>query len=163
AGTLDDIKQRGKIIAGTESGLIPFEFIRDGKYVGYDVDLLHVIAEKWGVKVEHVDLPWQGILPGLQAKKFDLVATAVTITEQRGGRGGRLHAGAVGAAQGEVGRVRDEVPHRRAPLLRLGLPEGGRRPAEGGRRDLHRAEEERHDGGAAEEVVRLHDGDTERG
>ena len=83
AGTLDDIKQRGKIIAGTESGLIPFEFIRDGKYAGYDVDLLHVIAEKWGVKVEHVDLPWQGILPGLQAKKFDLVATAVTITEQR--------------------------------------------------------------------------------
>jgi len=30
-----------------------------------------------------VDLPWQGNLPGLQAKKFDLVDTAVTITEQR--------------------------------------------------------------------------------
>src|SRR5690242_15451427 len=79
AGTLDGIKQRGTIIAGTESGTIPFLFMRDGKYVGYDVDLLNIIAERWKVKVEHVDLPWQGILPGLAAKKFDLVATAVTI------------------------------------------------------------------------------------
>jgi polar amino acid transport system substrate-binding protein len=83
AGTLDDVKQRGKIIAGVESGTIPFLFLRDGKYVGYDVDLLNIIAETWGMKVEHVDLPWQGILPGLAAKKFDLVATCVTITEQR--------------------------------------------------------------------------------
>lgn len=83
AGTLEEIKQRGKIIVGIESGTIPFNFVRDGKYVGYDVDLLEIIAEQWRVKVEQVDLPWQGILPGLAAKKFDLVATIVLITEQR--------------------------------------------------------------------------------
>jgi polar amino acid transport system substrate-binding protein len=80
---LEEIKQRGKIIVGTESALVPFEFIRDGKLVGYDIDLVRIMAERLGVTVEHVDLPWQGILPGLFAGKFDLVATAVVMTEER--------------------------------------------------------------------------------
>jgi polar amino acid transport system substrate-binding protein len=35
------------------------------------------------VQVEQLDLPWQGILPGLDARKFDFVATSVTITPER--------------------------------------------------------------------------------
>jgi polar amino acid transport system substrate-binding protein len=36
-----------------------------------------------GVKLTRLDLPWQGILPGLEAKKFDYVITAVTVTKPR--------------------------------------------------------------------------------
>jgi polar amino acid transport system substrate-binding protein len=35
------------------------------------------------VKVKQLDLPFQGILPGLDAKKFDFVVTAVTVNKQR--------------------------------------------------------------------------------
>ena len=35
------------------------------------------------VELNQLDLPWQGILPGLLAKKFDLVATSVSVTEER--------------------------------------------------------------------------------
>lgn len=83
AGVLEEIKARGKIIVATEAALPPFEFVQDGKIVGYDVDLLKIVAERLGVEVEQLDLPWQGILPGLLAKKFDLVVTAVSITESR--------------------------------------------------------------------------------
>ena len=35
------------------------------------------------VELNQLDLPWQGILPGLLAKKFDFVATSVSVTEER--------------------------------------------------------------------------------
>lgn len=35
------------------------------------------------MRVERLDLPWQGILPGLTAKRFDYVVTSVTVTKER--------------------------------------------------------------------------------
>jgi polar amino acid transport system substrate-binding protein len=44
----------------------------------------HILAKSLpGVKVKQLDLPFQGILPGLDAKKFDFVVTAVTVNKQR--------------------------------------------------------------------------------
>lgn len=83
ADALKRIKDAGKIVIGTEAALPPFEFIRDGKIVGYGKDILDYVTKDMGVKVEQFDLPWQGILPGLDARKFDLVATSVTLTPDR--------------------------------------------------------------------------------
>jgi polar amino acid transport system substrate-binding protein len=77
------IKSAGKIIVGTEAALPPFEFIKDGKIVGYGKDILDHVLKDMGVEVEQLDLPWQGILPGIDAGKFDLVATSVTLTPDR--------------------------------------------------------------------------------
>ncbi len=65
---------------------IPFEFVKDGKIVGFGRDLLDEIAKQWGVEVEQLDLPFQGILPGLIAGKFDFVATSVGINPERAKR-----------------------------------------------------------------------------
>jgi polar amino acid transport system substrate-binding protein len=84
ADLLDNIKQRGEIVVATEARLAPFEFVENGKIVGYDPDLLALILQDLpGVKLKQLDLPWQGVLPGLEAKKFDYVVTAVTITKER--------------------------------------------------------------------------------
>jgi polar amino acid transport system substrate-binding protein len=77
------IKQRGTVTVGTEAAYEPFEFIKDGKIVGYGSDILAYIVEQLGVKLDQKDLPFQGILPGLEAKQFDFVATAVGITPER--------------------------------------------------------------------------------
>ncbi|MEH7415747.1 transporter substrate-binding domain-containing protein [Neobacillus drentensis] len=81
--TLDEIKSRGEVVVGTESAFEPFEFIQDGKIVGYGSDILAVMVDGLEVKLKQLDLPFQGILPGLDAKKFDFVATSVTITPKR--------------------------------------------------------------------------------
>ncbi|MFL6562094.1 MAG: transporter substrate-binding domain-containing protein, partial [Bacillus sp. (in: firmicutes)] len=81
--TYDEIKSRGQVVVGTESAFEPFEFIQDGKIVGYGSDILSVMVDGLGVKLKQLDLPFQGILPGLDAKKFDFVATSVTITPER--------------------------------------------------------------------------------
>ena len=68
---------------GTEAAFPPFEFVEDGKIVGYGKDILTYVIDDMQVELNQLDLPWQGILPGLLAKKFDFVATSVSVTEER--------------------------------------------------------------------------------
>lgn len=85
ADLLARIKEAKEISVATEARYAPFEYVDNGKIVGYDVDLMnHILAKSLpGVKVKQLDLPFQGILPGLDAKKFDFVVTAVTVNKQR--------------------------------------------------------------------------------
>lgn len=81
---LQRIRTKGEIVIGTEARYAPFEFVENGKIVGYDVDLLtDVMKALPGVKVRRLDLPFQGLLPGLQTGKFDAIITAVTVTQKR--------------------------------------------------------------------------------
>lgn len=81
---LDRVKERGEIVIGTEARFAPFEFVEEGKIVGYSADLLALVMQGLpGVKVNRLDVPWQGILPGLEAKKFDYIVTSVTTTRER--------------------------------------------------------------------------------
>ncbi len=89
AGLLDDIKKRKEIVIATEAGYAPFEFVEGGKIVGYHADLLAGVMKDLvaqGVKVTQLDLPFQGLLAGLQAKKYDVIVTALFGTEERAKR-----------------------------------------------------------------------------
>lgn len=77
------VKAAGVIKVGTETEFAPFDFIDAGKHVGLNVDLFEEIAKEMGVKLEWVTLPWEGVLPGMEAKKFDMVAGPATITKAR--------------------------------------------------------------------------------
>jgi polar amino acid transport system substrate-binding protein len=102
AGLFDDIKKRDSITVATEAAYYPFEFIEDGKIVGYDEDILNAIVKSWGIKLEQLDLPFAGILPGLLQKKFDLVATALLINPDRA----KKYAFTMPVAQVKVGLMR---------------------------------------------------------
>jgi polar amino acid transport system substrate-binding protein len=86
ADQLADIKAKGKIVAATEMHFPPFDILNDGKYEGICKDLFDEVAKELGVKAEYLDLPWQSVLPGLEAKKFDIVNAPVTITAERAKR-----------------------------------------------------------------------------
>ncbi len=84
--TLEQIRAAGKVTVATEAAFPPFEFVEDGEIVGYGKDLLTEVVAEMGVELDQLDLPWQGVLPGLLAKKFDFVATTVAINEERAQR-----------------------------------------------------------------------------
>lgn len=84
--TLERIRRSGTVTVGTEAAYPPFEFVQDGKIVGYGSDLLAEVVKALGVKLVQLDLPWQGILPGVLAGKFDFVATTVGMNEERAKR-----------------------------------------------------------------------------
>lgn len=83
ADTLDNVKKAGVLKVGTETEFAPFDFIDKGKHVGLNVDLFEEIGKEMGVKIEWVTLPWDGVLPGLETGKFDIVAGPATITKKR--------------------------------------------------------------------------------
>lgn len=80
---LDKVKAAGVLSVGTETAFAPFDFIDAGEHVGLNVDLFAEIGKELGVKIEWVTLPWDGVLPGLESGKFDMVAGPATITKAR--------------------------------------------------------------------------------
>ena len=80
---LDTVTSNGKITVATEVAYPPMEFLQDGKVVGYGKDILDLIVADMGVELEQLQLPWDGILAGVLAGKYDLVATSVAIKEDR--------------------------------------------------------------------------------
>src|SRR6516164_8976213 len=81
--TLADVKKRGELVTATEMQFPPFDISDNGVYKGVDRELIDAVAKEMGVKVSYLDLPWPSVMPGLEAKKFDLCIAPVTITKER--------------------------------------------------------------------------------
>lgn len=61
----------------------PFEYYEDGVAVGFDVDLWNEICDYLGYEAEFVHYPWDGLISGIQAEKFDAIVADMGITEER--------------------------------------------------------------------------------
>lgn len=81
--TLEAIKSKGTLTVATEAAYEPFEFLDGETIVGYNADLFKKICDDLGVELEYIDLPFQGILAGLEAKKYDIVGATLGVTAER--------------------------------------------------------------------------------
>lgn len=71
-------------IVGTEAQFPPFEIVDSmGNVVGFDVDLMNAIAEDQSFKVEYLDQDFAGLIPALQTGNVDIIASGMTITDER--------------------------------------------------------------------------------
>ena len=84
AGGVDLIKS-GKIVTCTHLPYEPFQFEQGGEVVGFDVDMVDLVAKRLDVQQEIFDTPFEGIQSGeaLNARRCDVAAAAMTITEER--------------------------------------------------------------------------------
>ncbi|TGV80464.1 transporter substrate-binding domain-containing protein, partial [Mesorhizobium sp. M00.F.Ca.ET.158.01.1.1] len=81
---LDEIKQAGVIKVGTEGTYAPFTYHdASGALVGFDVEIAKAIADKLGVKAQFLEGKWDGLIAGLDVKRYDAVITEVGITDAR--------------------------------------------------------------------------------
>lgn len=80
---LEKIQSEGKIVVATEAAFKPIEYVEDGKIIGLGSDLLVEVVKDLNVEVEQLDVPFQGILTGLAAGQYDLIATSVAINPER--------------------------------------------------------------------------------
>lgn len=62
----------------------PFTFkTPDGKPTGFDVDMAQAICEHLKRKCVFVEQVWDSMIPGLQARKYDIIVSSISITEDR--------------------------------------------------------------------------------
>jgi polar amino acid transport system substrate-binding protein len=82
--TLEEILRRGELRVGFEAGYLPFEMTdKKGNFVGFDIDMAKEMAKAMGVKFVPVNTAWDGIIPALLTKKFDIIMSGMTITQER--------------------------------------------------------------------------------
>ncbi len=82
--TIEDILKRGELRVGFEAGYLPFEMAdKKGNFIGFDIDMAKEMAKAMGVKFVPVNTAWDGIIPALVTKKFDIIMSGMTITQER--------------------------------------------------------------------------------
>ncbi|SDL99672.1 polar amino acid transport system substrate-binding protein [Modicisalibacter muralis] len=68
---------------GVEASFPPWAYVEAGEYKGIAIDAMRAIAEDAGLEIEFKDLPFPSLIPALSAGKIDILATGLTVTEER--------------------------------------------------------------------------------
>jgi len=79
-----NLKDPTKLTVGMTLQFKPQMYLNSkGQPAGYDVILLKALAKQWGVKLDIKNLDFNGLIPGLVAKKFDMVSVGLSATPER--------------------------------------------------------------------------------
>ncbi|RDK02816.1 ABC transporter substrate-binding protein [Paraburkholderia lacunae] len=83
AGTVN-AETAGSLRFGIEAAYPPFESKSPtGQLQGFDIDVGNAVCAKMGVKCVWVENSFDGLIPALQARKFDAINSAMNITAKR--------------------------------------------------------------------------------
>lgn len=74
------------LIVGTSADYAPFEYVdtaTSDEIIGFDIDLIKIIGDKLGYEIKVQNMDFNSLITALQAKKFDVVISGMTPTEDR--------------------------------------------------------------------------------
>ncbi len=73
-----------KYVIGTDSTYPPFEFVdASGTIQGFDIDIAKALCARMKADCSFVSTDWDGIIPALNARKFDMIVSSMAITPER--------------------------------------------------------------------------------
>ncbi|WP_253445781.1 glutamine ABC transporter substrate-binding protein GlnH [Halomonas sp. Y3] len=72
-----------RLVVATDTAFVPFEFMQDGEYVGFDIDMWKIISDELDLEYELRPMDFNGIIPGLQTGQIDVALAGITIRPDR--------------------------------------------------------------------------------
>jgi len=72
-----------KLIVATCPTFAPFDYVKDGKTIGFEMELLYGFCKESGYYVKLENVSFDGIMAGISSGKFDLGVSGFSITEER--------------------------------------------------------------------------------
>ena len=72
-----------KLLVGSDTTYPPFEYLEDGKTVGFDIDIASEIAKRLEKELEIVPITWDSTFNMPKDIKIDMIVSAVTGTEDK--------------------------------------------------------------------------------
>src|SRR6516162_5630952 len=73
----------GKLTWGSSPTFTPFEFMRDGKPMGFDVDLMDVLAKRINLSSSMLGMEFKGVIPALLGHRIDIGVSGLYVTPER--------------------------------------------------------------------------------
>jgi polar amino acid transport system substrate-binding protein len=77
------VAKSGVLKIGTSNNIKPYAYVENGKLTGFEIDLISAAAQKLSLQPTFVALDFSALLPAVNNRQFDVVASAVGITEKR--------------------------------------------------------------------------------
>lgn len=78
-----DLVAAGKLTYGTAATFAPFEYQKDGKLAGFDVEMGEALAAKMSLSPAPLNIEFKGLIPALQGKRVDVINSAMYMNPQR--------------------------------------------------------------------------------
>src|SRR5713101_1454531 len=75
--------EKGALTYGVAATFSPFEYQKDGKLTGFDIDIIGALSKKLGAEAKPMNMEFKGLIPALQGGRIDLINSAMYINEQR--------------------------------------------------------------------------------
>ena len=79
----DGSRDKNTWLVGTSADNHPYEYMKDGEIVGFDIDLAVAIGQHLGKNIEFKNMDFHGLLAALASKNVDLVMAGMSITPER--------------------------------------------------------------------------------
>ena len=83
-GDYQDLKDiNGTLSISTEPSFVPFQYIKDGQLIGYEIEIVTGFCREYGYKPEFDLVSFSGSIIGVYTGKYDMAASGLSITEER--------------------------------------------------------------------------------
>ncbi len=73
----------GKLTYGTAATFMPFEFVKEGKLTGFDIDLINALSKEIQLAPAPMPMEFKGLIPALQGKRLDIINSAMYVNPTR--------------------------------------------------------------------------------